>query len=247
MADVFPKKLEKCPLIETVLEIRFSSSLLDEAVFGVIYNSIQKDYSSFVPKPQPILQIPLEIRKSDPNIMFQPLYRLENNNLSIGISPKSIIFSNTKDYKGWTAFKEFVQSAMDSILTTDAITSVQRIGIRYINVISESLFDATLMKINLGDTIISKMDVNTSHIEKQLEDGMSLIYQLNNNVQVSINGEQPKSASMIDIDSVYQKKLLKEEFSKNYSDYLEMLHKNEKKAFFDLLNKQFLESLKPIY
>lgn len=247
MIQNFPKKIENCPLIETVLEIRFTSALLDEAIFGVVYNSIQNEFSSFKPVPQPILQIPLEIRKSDPNIMYQPLYRLENGNLSIGLSPKSIIFSNTKEYIGWVSFKEFVQSALDSILKTDIINSVQRLGIRYINIISESLYDATTMQINLGNTVISKKDVTTSRIEKQIDDKTSLIYQLNNNVQVSIQGGTPKAASMIDIDSVYQSSISKDDFSNHYSEYLELLHNNEKSAFFDLLNKDYLESLKPIY
>ena len=116
MIQNFPKKIEHCPLIETVLEIRFTSTLLDEAIFGVVYNSIQNEFSSFKPVPQPILQIPLEIRKSDPNIMYQPLYRLENKNLSIGISPKSIIFSNTKEYIGPGRYNIKLKNKPKSIL-----------------------------------------------------------------------------------------------------------------------------------
>lgn len=103
------------------------------------------------------------------------------------------------------------------------------------------------MQINLGNTVISKKDVTTSRIEKQIDDKTSLIYQLNNNVQVSIQGGTPKAASMIDIDSVYQSSISKNDFSNHYSEYLELLHNNEKSAFFDLLNKDYLESLKPIY
>ena len=53
--------------------------------------------------------------------------------------------------------------------------------------------------------------------------------------------------SIIDIDSVYQSSISKDDFSNHYSEYLELLHNNEKSAFFDLLNKDYLESLKPIY
>ena len=58
-----PKKITSCPLVETIVELRFESSLPPDAIFGVIYQKLKSDY----PKVDklPILQIPEEIRFKD--------------------------------------------------------------------------------------------------------------------------------------------------------------------------------------
>ena len=42
-----PKKLGRCPIVETISEIRFSSRLLLDVVFGVIYQSFSEKLSDF--------------------------------------------------------------------------------------------------------------------------------------------------------------------------------------------------------
>lgn len=244
--DSLPKKLQNCPVVETILEIRFSSKLPPDAVFGVIYQSLLKSFFNFTVQPQPILQLPAEIRNADPNIRYQPTYQLVKENLSIGISAKSVVFSNKAPYKGWAAFKEFVLSAVELIFSCDAIDKIERIGLRYINIINSPLADATNLVISLCGEMQHKNDVSVLRLEKQLLDNELIIFQLNNNVFVSINNAPAQKRSMIDIDSIKNINVECHSFTiDSFSDILDVLHKNEKVHFFGLLKDEYMKQLQP--
>ena len=242
-----PKELKRCPLIETVFEVRFTSSLPDEAVFGVIYQALLPQFPQFQTVSLPILQIPPEVRKRDPKLNFQTHYHLISDNLVIGIGPKSIGFSNRAPYKGWQAFKEFILSALDEIVKTKAIDTVQRSSIRYINIIHTPLFSATRLCISLGTENLASSAVTTFHTEIPQENGLLVVLQLNNNVGVSINGQQNQIASVIDIDALCVEPKDKSSFQKGMSEGLDKLHILEKQTFFGLLTEDFLSSLEPVY
>lgn len=247
MSDL-PLKLEKCPLVETILEIRFKSSLPDDAVFGVIYQSLAKAFDKFIPQRQAILDLPEEARNFDPNMKYQPYYQLINNNLSIGIGPRSIIFSNRAPYQGWNTFRDFVLSALELIQSSTAIYEIERIGLRYINLIDKSLSETTNLNISLCGTTKDPGDVSTLRIEKNLENKKLIIFQLNDNVLISINNAPSRKASMIDIDAISNNSFnFTNTNLQDISVVLDDLHKIEKKHFFDLLDKDYLKNLGPIY
>lgn len=247
MSDL-PLKLEKCPLVETILEIRFKSSLPNDAVFGVIYQSLSKKFASFIPQRQAILDLPEEARNLDPNMKYQPYYQLIKDNLSIGIGPRSIIFSNREPYKGWNIFLDFVLSVLELIKQSAAISEIERIGLRYINLIDKSLSKTTNLSISLCGTSKDSEDVSTLRIEKNLTNRKLIIFQLNDNVLISINNSPSRKASIIDIDAINNNSFKFEQVNtKDIAGILDDLHKIEKKHFFDLLDKDYLKSLTPIY
>ena len=87
-----PKLIDPCPIIEAIIEIRFESKLISDAIFGVIYNSVKETF----PKTEnlPILQIPENIRINDPNLKYNPYYSLLNNNFILQIGPKVVSLIN---------------------------------------------------------------------------------------------------------------------------------------------------------
>ena len=62
MSKKLPLRLEKCPLVDALIEIRFESSIIGSAIFGIIYNLIRDDYKGIVTN-LPILQVPEQISK----------------------------------------------------------------------------------------------------------------------------------------------------------------------------------------
>lgn len=243
-----PIKLEKCPLVETILELRFKSSLPDDAVFGVVYQALSKKFDTFTPKRQGILDLPEEARNFDPNMKYQPYYQLVNDNLSIGIGPRSIIFSNRAPYKGWDFFKDFVISALELVKSSSAVHEIERIGLRYINLIDKSLSETTNLNISLCGMLKESSDVSTLRLEKIIDANKMIIFQLNDNVLISINNSPAKKASMIDIDAINTECFKFQEIEmKILDETLGNLHKLEKKHFFALLDSNYLDSLEPIY
>ena len=86
-----PKKITPCPIIESILEIRFNTKIPSEAIFGMVYSRIQ---GRFFPNMEklPILQIPDQLRSNDPNLMFRPTHKLYKDNLLISDRSKSFCF-----------------------------------------------------------------------------------------------------------------------------------------------------------
>ena len=67
---VLPKKINPCPILESIIELRFSTSFPHDAIFGIIY----KEFKDLYPKvePLPILQLPEIVRREDKNLLYKP-------------------------------------------------------------------------------------------------------------------------------------------------------------------------------
>ena len=92
-----PKKLNKCPLVDVIFEIRFNPIVPPEVVFPMIYSRISNDFGPI--ESLPVSQIPAQTRESDPNLEFAPLFRLRSNankNHIIQIGPKVVIWSSSQ-------------------------------------------------------------------------------------------------------------------------------------------------------
>jgi uncharacterized protein (TIGR04255 family) len=67
-----PKTINPCPIIDALLEIRFRTTTHPNAVFGLIYNTLQEDFPRV--ESLPILQLPDQVRAADPNFKYKPHY-----------------------------------------------------------------------------------------------------------------------------------------------------------------------------
>jgi uncharacterized protein (TIGR04255 family) len=71
-----PIKISPSPIVDSILELRFTTSLHHDAIFGIVYSAFKADYQKH--ESLPILQLPEPVRKTDPNLKFKPYYRLLN-------------------------------------------------------------------------------------------------------------------------------------------------------------------------
>lgn len=243
MTDQLPKKLNICPIVDSVVEIRFSTNLVAAAVFGILYESFKINF----PKVEelPILQFPQAMREADPNLRFTPHYRLTGDKFLIQIGPRSITVSPTPGtYPGWQSFSVMVTEAFETLFNRVKIENVIRLGIRYTNFFgtkniyeklnlkikyhSQSIpFEKTLLKTDLAsDDFTTTLQVSN---DATRNDGVSLI-----------------PGSIIDVDtfkiypsnSMDVKAVLKD---------VENGHTTEKRIFWDLLNDSFKTELGPTY
>lgn len=238
-----PTKLDNCPIIESVLEIRFDSSFDRNVVFPMLYSTISDDY--LPPTPLPILQIPENVRATDPNLCFQPYYRLvlkEDPNVSIQIGPRVIAFSFTQNYKGWDAFKSYVTKYVGQFQKTDVIKKVLRLGFRVINFFDWDIYKKGIeLQIFLSGNSIPYHEtaLKTKFIDGKYESTVNII---NNATLNSINGN--RLGSIIDIDTY---SIRCESFFDMISTYMDEAHSAEKSIFFNLLTEELIAELKPTY
>lgn len=239
-----PIKLNLCPIIESVFEIRFDSSLDANIVFALIYSKLKDDF----PKVEtlPLSELPASMRDADPNLKYQPAYKLhykDNENIILQICAKAVGFSFSPEYCGWNDFSSFVIRYLNRIKETGVISHVIRIGFRVINFIEGNVFDGEKinLKIKLGNEEIPYKETSIKTI---FSDGdchsITMIFN-----EAQLNNVAPiKKGSVIDIDTF---SINCSSFFEDAPAFLESVHIAEKKVFFNLLTTEYLNSMQPEY
>lgn len=231
-----PINISPCPILDALLEVRFSSKINSNAVFGLIYNVLQSDFGKV--ESLPILQLPDVVRASDPNFKYKPHYRISNNNFVIQIGPDVLAISSFPKYVGWDLFSKTIFDILQKIEKVGIINKIERVGIRYVNFFENSIFDKINLKVCIGtENILYKNTVVRTEIE---QGDFNSTLQIANN---AINGA--KIGSIIDIDTFTISNL--DSFFDNKIDVINNGHTKEKELFYSLLQHDFLNTLNPKY
>lgn len=238
MDRFLPSRIEKCPLIDALIEFRFEAAIAKSAVFGVIYNLIRNDYRGNVIN-LPILQIPEQIREVDPNLKFKPLYRIEGDKFIIQIGYDVLSISSKMPYVGWPEFSQHSLSLINKIIQEGIIKRVSRLGHRYINFFRGDITNSLTMSFSMTEKYVSenlliRTDVRDGNFMNTLQFANNANYRPNPNTSEIVG-------SLIDIDT--SREYSDNFFIENREQEINMAHECEKKLFFSLLKPTFLETL----
>lgn len=245
MNDKCPKKLNKCPLREAIFEIRYEPNFPSEAVFGVIYAAVKDLFPKDALKTLPIQQIPEQIRLNDENFKYQAWYSLVRDNMQFNIGPNSLTFINTGNYSGWVKLFTFFSTVLKEIKKCAVIKTVERIGLRYINVFQENILansDITIQLSNLKLADNRLLNETTNLRTELIDSGFVKVLQIGNSVDI-LSGKNKSKGSIIDIDCIYEWK--ENTFFDKYIDIINIAHTKEKQLFFSLLKEDFMRTLNP--
>jgi uncharacterized protein (TIGR04255 family) len=192
----------------------------------------------------PIMQIPKHIRDRDFNLRYQPFYRGENKRFAFSIGPHSIAFSSLHSYAGWAVWMQFFVPIIAKIQERDIIKTVERIGVRYLNLFDHDILDQINAEIKLDEKDI-KGNTNSFHTEFDHNE----IHTILNfgNAAVVVDGI-PTQTFVIDIDCIFQlNNCPAGDFFQKYKDILEKTHGMNERIFFGLLKPDLLQTLDPEY
>ena len=242
MDRFLPSRIEKCPLIDALIEFRFEAAIAKSAVFGVIYNLIRNDYRGNVIN-LPILQIPEQIREVDPNLKFKPLYRIEGDKFIIQIGYDVLSISSKMPYVGWPEFSQHSLSLINKIIQEGIIKRVSRLGHRYINFFRGDITNSLTMSFSMTEKYVSenlliRTDVRDGNFMNTLQFANNANYRPNPNTSEIVG-------SLIDIYT--SREYSDNFFIENREQEINMAHECEKKLFFSLLKPTFLETLNPTF
>lgn len=238
-----PNELGKSPLAEAILEFRFKPKFPGDVVFGSIFPKVP-EFNTGKLNQLPILNLPIQIRDTDPQLRFQAHYRLDKGDFRLSIGPNMIAISAIK-YPGWSSFYATVEKTLNPIFELDIMESISRIGMRYVNSFPNTdIFE----KINLAITMNGEPHRSpiTTFRTKITEGNIGLNYQIANNAKIVIGGNQQSQGSIVDLDASIetQHQPIKPD---EVRDEIKMLHKMAKERFFGIMKPEFLKSLEPKY
>ena len=231
-----PKYIEHCPIIDTLVEIRFESTIHPSAVFGLVYNQLKENYRNV--KNLPILQMPEDLRLKDQNLKFKPYHRISNDDFVVQIGPDVITIGSYPKYLGWNKFSNEIFNVLDKIQTLNIVNSFYRVAVRYINFFENDIFRHIELDISIDNKSI---DYNNTVIRTEIEHNL-----FKSSLQIANNANHNnKQGSIIDIDTYLDYDL--ENLFDRKEELIKEGHNSEKKLFFSLLKKDFLDNLNPKY
>ena len=236
-----PKQIDPCPIVESVAEIRFETSLPDDAVFGVVYNAVKERYPSV--EKLPILQIPEAIRSGNPDLVILPQYRLRGERFMIQVGPRSISSAVTGPYPGWHDWRTEINYAFDKIQRIDVIHAVTRFGLRYIDVFDGDVFPKLVLKLGVDQENVTSPNMGLRVVFDRGR--FNCLLQINNDSVFGVEGTPASRRSVLDVDTYLVGG--EGEFFTQAEMFLEEAHATQKELFFGLLSPQFLASLNPTY
>lgn len=235
-----PKKITPCPIVEAILEIRFSSKVPNDAVFGLLYTQFTDDYPEF--KHLPIMEIPAAIRERDPAYRYNAYYKSQVEDFIVQIGPRVISISNVREYVGWDVLSKKIYDIYERVQKSGVIENIERIGLRYINSLEKiNIFENSNFSLELGGSPIT----NKTNLATEIHYGDEAYCTLRSTSDAEVLlGDTGKKVlgSVIDIDTVVN-------FSKfeNFEKAVEHGHKVEKELFFSILKEDFIKTLNPEY
>ncbi|MDZ7758960.1 MAG: TIGR04255 family protein [Desulfovermiculus sp.] len=154
------------------------------------------------------------------------------------IGPKVFNFSVIDNYVGWDTFYEFIAKYTKTLFELEILDSIKRAALRYINFFDFNIYNKSTLSVSLNNNILTD---HKSNLKVEISENKTLsVLRMSNNANMN-----QKSGSVIDIDCIYNSDL--SSFSDNYLEIVDELHIEEKKLFFSLLQKDYLETLNPIY
>ena len=235
-----PRKITPSPIVESVLEVRFSSPLPEDAIFGVLYKEFKNDYPTF--EQLPILQLPAAVRTQDPNLRFKPHYTTQKDHYVLQLGPRCFSISNVEIYVGWAAFSERIFATYDRVNQSGVIANIERIGLRYINILEGvNVFDNSTIGVSLNKNVLTSKTNVSSQIP--FDKGFCAI-NISSDTEAQLGGPNGKKVigSVIDIDTVVN--------ANEFNDVklaIEYAHDIGKELFFNLLKEEYIQTLNPEY
>lgn len=235
-----PKKITPCPIVDCAIELRFRTSVEGGAIFGIVYQAVKSDYPNV--EKLPILNIPEQIRFTDPNLIYLPWYRLRNGGFNISIGSRQVSIGNTGEYAGWPLFSERFRGLIETISGLGIVDEVERVGLRYINYFDFDIFTKAKLVVSLSGAPIASEET----LVRALVPGKRYksILHITNRGTITGSGSI-RTGSIIDIDTFLEADL--KDFFQNSGSIVEEGHAEEKEVFFSLLDDEFLGALNPEY
>lgn len=164
-ASILPKQLEQEPLVDALCELRMETSApLADILPGILFHKLE-------PKPTikrlPAAEIPQPMRANDRSLQYAPTQRLEWGNYVIAVGDSNVVISCKLPYPGWPQFKSKIIEIISLIADVGVAGKVQRISVKYVNLIEAPTLENQLAKIDL-ELRIGPLTVSAEHIDMKV-------------------------------------------------------------------------------
>lgn len=233
-----PIQISPNPLVTSTIELRFTCPIPSKSLFPIVYKAFYNELPSFE-----FNNIPFDIKDTNPQFKYAPDYILSNENYKLSFSNNVLSFEHVSEYKLWGNYFPFISKCFNTFFEIVQIEFIERIGVRYASVLDKTEI--------ASQVLISVPGLDLPNYNQKFESHRTIIKIENFNILLQIfdnakakKKDQDISGVYIDIDASFDKKLPPNE---DVLKTIDRLHLEQKKLFFMLLKKEYIESLNPKY
>lgn len=244
-----PKKLGKEPLIDVICGIHFESAdPVDALLPGLLLSNLAGKTPKF--EMLPAGQLPPMMRDGNPDLMNAPLMRVVvDEKFAILIGSRWLGVGCLMPYAGWSIYKPMIEKVFAMLENIPSIKSIERLSMKYIDLMENSYKDTPLSKLQLQIDIAGRRlsnqvtQLRTEIVDPPFVHAVTIISHA-----TATHPDKPTcNGVVVDVDTHMVQKILIREFIVNMSDLLDNIHTSNKRFFFDLLTDTGLQELEPVY
>lgn len=240
-----PKRINPDYITDSIVQVLFTPVISHELFLGT-FNNVFVDLFTFIPSPVSSNDIKIT---EDNGVLLESIVRGyfldKSKKIKVDVSAKSIVFNSFNEYVLWDNYFPIIRATIERLFSSGLISTVSRIGIRYISQFNNiNLID----NLNINLTFdISKRNIEATQIRSEfIEDECRIILTLINRKNQSVGqNEVDFNNSVIDIDVIQIKNEIRD--SEIVINTIDNGHQKQKVTFFSLLKPSFLETLNPEY
>src|SRR6266542_1645577 len=236
-----PKKIDPCPIVEAILELRFVTSESWRTLPGLLFANIRDRYPE--QKDLPLAQLPEEIRRREPAFAYQPLVQFLSRDFLIQFGPRVVsLVTKPSQYPGWPALEQEMAWLLTQLQKIGFMPEGERRSVRYINFFGSDTFEKLLLDVITGGKRLTGAELSTATVLRRPP--LTARLQAANSAILG-TGDGVRHGSVLDVD-VWLGSLDFEVFQDGLAKFGEA-HQFEKQIFFGLLIPDFLATLGPEY
>ena len=244
-----PKKLAKEPLIDVVFEVRFSAIGAGSTVLpGLLFSKLPNVGNI---EPLPALQLPQQIRDSDPQFQFAPLNRIWWGNFALLVGDKTLAVGCKMPYPGWDSFRSAIVQVLSLLKETNFFTSIDRYSLKYVDFFDTGNDHSLALTHFDLDLRIGKHKLAAENTVLRIEiprDSFLHAIQMVTEANIQQEGTQVRRGAILDVDTL---RLHREDdmnkFVAELPEALERIHLANKEVLFECLSVEGLKRLEPQY
>lgn len=231
------KRLSPCPIIEATIQINCTFMSDPDIVVGQIFTLLSEiDRIKATVEKFPLMNLPEDIRRNDPNLRDKAWYKLSVGEYYILIGLFGVALGINPPYKGWDGFKEFSARVFNRLKGT-IITTVESVSLKYLDFFSEiNIFEKIKCEISMNGKQI--IEIPTIFRTELREGDFIKIIQITNGahlVNQALNIDN--DGSLLEM-SLFTRAIQEDDFF----NIIDKAHEILKSSFFQLLTEEYLHT-----
>jgi uncharacterized protein (TIGR04255 family) len=146
--DRLPTRIDPCPIVEAIAEIRFVSAVPEQVILGLIYAQVRERFPGNVLLP--LALIPVEARLLNPALIYQPTAQFPSEEflIQVGSRVAGLAIKPTR-YPGWPRMRTEIAYLFEALQKAAFISEAERLALRYTNFFEDDVYQKIKLNVLL--------------------------------------------------------------------------------------------------